>query len=426
MHYIKSVEIIGFWSKYTAKMNFQEDINILIGKNGTGKTNFMNLLQAVLRVDTKMLSELEYESITIKLQAGKKTKTINVERKLHDQFPFEIATFKVGTKKYDVPLLGQEAGIHSIYRRRITSTWEEYEKLKDVMNSFINISSLSVNRTAYNHWYEEEPSKQTRSQKPPIDLRLEDLITQLTSFQLSLSKESDLVSAKFQKDVLASNFFDAKFDNITLDEALDVDLEKVKTDLIRAYAELGANESGILTKINKHIAALEKSVTTIKEKLINEEGFKVSDITPLPLLKRTQHIINLSVEADRQKKTISKPISQFVNIITEFISDKNFKINSKGAIEITKDSKPISPSKLSSGEKQILILLIETLLQKNKSFIFLADEPELSLHIEWQAKVISSIKRLNSNSQVIVATHSPEITAGWSEKIVDMEDVING
>ena len=72
-----------------------------------------------------------------------------------------------------------------------------------------------------------------------------------------------------------------------------------------------------------------------------------------------------------------------------------------------------------------MILLTETILQKNAPFVFLADEPELSLHIEWQEKIISSIKRLNDLSQVIVATHTPEIAAGWNKNLINMEDIIS-
>ena len=72
-----------------------------------------------------------------------------------------------------------------------------------------------------------------------------------------------------------------------------------------------------------------------------------------------------------------------------------------------------------------MILLVETLLQKNQPFIFLADEPEISLHIEWQAKVISSIRQLNFEAQVIVATHSPEIAGSWKGNVINMEDIIS-
>jgi len=39
--------------------------------------------------------------------------------------------------------------------------------------------------------------------------------------------------------------------------------------------------------------------------------------------------------------------------------------------------------------------------------IFILDEPDLSLHIEWQKQILSSMSMLAPNSQFIVATHSP-------------------
>ena len=97
-----------------------------------------------------------------------------------------------------------------------------------------------------------------------------------------------------------------------------------------------------------------------------------------------------------------------------------------GEFQIYKEDKQISFDQLSSGEKQLLILLTETLLQKGQPFVFLADEPEISLHIEWQAKIVSSIKELNQQAQVIVATHSVEIAGGWKKNIIDMEDIVRG
>ena len=63
------------------------------------------------------------------------------------------------------------------------------------------------------------------------------------------------------------------------------------------------------------------------------------------------------------------------------------------------------------------------LLQKNQQTLFIADEPELSLHIEWQRKVISSIIALNPNSQIIIATHSPEIVGRFKTSIINMENI---
>ena len=77
-------------------------------------------------------------------------------------------------------------------------------------------------------------------------------------------------------------------------------------------------------------------------------------------------------------------------------------------------------------EKQLLILFIEALLQRQRPFIFLADEPELSLHISWQRGILSAIRSINPNAQIVVATHSPEIAGKFRDCLMDMEDILRG
>lgn len=96
--------------------------------------------------------------------------------------------------------------------------------------------------------------------------------------------------------------------------------------------------------------------------------------------------------------------------------DKKFLLNqnSSGVLEFIINSdigenRPINSISLSSGEKQLIILLTEALLQKSMPNIFIADEPELSLHIGWQRIIIEKILEMNPMAQIIVATHSPEI-----------------
>ena len=99
--------------------------------------------------------------------------------------------------------------------------------------------------------------------------------------------------------------------------------------------------------------------------------------------------------------------------------DKNFIFSKSGDLEIDGKGYPID--KLSSGEKQLLILLTEALLQNKESFIFLADEHELSLHIEWQREILPAVRRINPNAQVIVATHSPEIAGKYNDNIIQIK-----
>ena len=88
------------------------------------------------------------------------------------------------------------------------------------------------------------------------------------------------------------------------------------------------------------------------------------------------------------------------------------------------DSDVISLEQLSSGEKQLLLILLKVFLQEKKPAILLMDEPEVSLHISWQQQLLDALRRLNENCQIILSTHSPSIFAkGWGDKITYMEDL---
>ncbi len=80
---------------------------------------------------------------------------------------------------------------------------------------------------------------------------------------------------------------------------------------------------------------------------------------------------------------------------------------------------------LSSGEKQLLLILLRVFLLENQPAVIFMDEPEISLHIGWQQILLDTLTKLNSNSQFFLTTHSPSIFGrGWGEKVVYMEDII--
>jgi predicted ATP-dependent endonuclease of OLD family len=111
-----------------------------------------------------------------------------------------------------------------------------------------------------------------------------------------------------------------------------------------------------------------------------------------------------------------------------------FKPTNKRFVESEEDSRPsillsngekLSLFQLSSGEKQLLIILFTVLCQDEKPSILLLDEPEISLHTRWQHELIEIIRSLNPNCQVIAMTHSPSIfNDGWRDKVIWMADVL--
>jgi len=86
----------------------------------------------------------------------------------------------------------------------------------------------------------------------------------------------------------------------------------------------------------------------------------------------------------------------------------------------------LSPYKLSSGEKQMLIILLSVLVQNKQHYTLFMDEPEVSLHIEWQQQLVALILDLNPNAQIILTTHSPAVIMnGWADCVTDVEDIVS-
>jgi predicted ATP-dependent endonuclease of OLD family len=105
---------------------------------------------------------------------------------------------------------------------------------------------------------------------------------------------------------------------------------------------------------------------------------------------------------------------------------KRIEINKEdNSLGFRKDQSIIPLDKLSSGEKQLLIILFTIFLMEEAPYILLMDEPEMSLHIGWQQQLIDMIRTLNPNVQIIIATHSPSIFGeGWGDKLFFTEDLI--
>lgn len=130
---------------------------------------------------------------------------------------------------------------------------------------------------------------------------------------------------------------------------------------------------------------------------------------------------------DNTISTIYENVTLFKKTINEMFAETGKRINDDDnkISFLTWQDEPLYPGQLSSGEKQLLIILMKALVQDNKPAVMIMDEPEISLHVDWQKSLISRIKALNPNVQLIIATHSPAmIIEGWADKVVEVRDII--
>ncbi|MEZ0121385.1 MAG: AAA family ATPase [Candidatus Reddybacter sp.] len=306
-------------------------------------------------------------------------------------------------------------------RRRL---YEDSLELRRELDSLTAVSSLSVYRLRNDDEHEVRDRHGSRI-VAPVDYRLSQVLMGLTEFQLELAEQAQVVSKSLQKDVLASILY-GEDDANEKGWGLDFDKGKEQSRLVSAYTQLNAIDGSIRKKIRFHVASIDQSILEIVDSDDDRNKKRGDiDIKPLEALRKSRMIIDLSLDAKSKTQDIYSQIDLFLSIIKTFITDKEFSFSS-GRLVIENNYGEIDHIKLSSGEKQLIILLVEALLQKKEKHIFLADEPELSLHISWQRKIIPAIKEINPNAQIIVATHSPEVASKYKDSIFDMEELIGG
>ena len=80
---------------------------------------------------------------------------------------------------------------------------------------------------------------------------------------------------------------------------------------------------------------------------------------------------------------------------------------------------------VSTGLKAFAIL--RSLLERGyleENGIIVMDEPEVSLHMEWQKRLIDLVMELNPNVQIIMTTHSPAVVMnGWADHVTEVSEI---
>ena len=130
-------------------------------------------------------------------------------------------------------------------------------------------------------------------------------------------------------------------------------------------------------------------------------------------------------DAAQQAQSISDAKKMFQDIIDDLFKETGKQIiRSENEIRFSQLGEVLRPYQLSSGEKQMLAILLTVLVEDRKPYVLFMDEPEVSLHFEWQKRLIELILKLNPNVQLIVATHSPAVILnGWMDHVTEVTDI---
>ena len=122
---------------------------------------------------------------------------------------------------------------------------------------------------------------------------------------------------------------------------------------------------------------------------------------------------------------LSQAKTRFQDIVDDLFAETGKKIvRTENEIRFSQIGETLMPYQLSSGEKQMLAILLTVLVEDQQPYVLFMDEPEVSLHIEWQKRLIDLIMELNPQVQIILTTPSPAVIMnGWIDKVTEVSDI---
>lgn len=415
-------------------IDFNDRYKILVGENGLGKTTILNALYFILDKKFKKLNGLKFESIELvfgnksKIAFTKSDLNFFVEGRSRNQESHffqllrdkitkdNVDTFKKiildkniseSTKRISISehLNKIEIKINAptkfIYDN-ITKFIEEFEainfqKVIDVLDSNISskilyfptyrrieshIETLKVKRNSHNSipiWEEEDFSNSNFDDN--LKFGMEDVKERIENLTEEIREMSLLGFSKITGDLLSQ--LSNEFKNYTLKNK--VDNKKLQI---------------ILDRVGESISEIDKEniKNYIKSGDKNNKGL-------LYLIDKLIDLYNEQETLDVSIKNFAETCNNYLNL-KQFIYDESsvslkiFRVNSSDEIEL---------EQLSSGEKQIVSLFSKIYLELDKSFIILFDEPELSLSIYWQQRLLTDILDSRKCNFLLTVTHSPFI-----------------
>ncbi len=417
---INRLKIKSLFDLFDYDLDFtnEENLKIITGPNGFGKTMILNILYSLFQRQFSFFHKLVFEQIEVffendfKLEITKKeaeapeeTKSNQSQFNKNSQFipPDFKVTEDINTKttsknnktfEIDICFIKKEKEFFKTpvtlplnkegFEQFSSFFLEKEERASTLLNSvksyLIGINRLEI-EDGENYFLLESIKKCPEELKLLIDEKRDEY-----------GKTSEKLSADFSKRVL--NF-----------------KEIISKDIVKSKVERLKEKQKVLKKYD--LSEIELDMPNLNE--ISENDLKLVSVDLDDLEKK------LSVFDDLLEK-----IKLFVDILSERrLSFKHIEIDlEKGFICRNDKGKILSLEELSSGEKHQIVLLYELIFKTTENTLLLIDEPEISLHVAWQHDFIEDLKRIVElkNIQVIVATHAPAIINDHWDLVTDLFD----
>lgn len=438
-------------------VNLNEDITFLFGENGSGKTTVLSMLDHVISGELYKLFDYEFKNITVFFKENDMTHSeaqdknrveVRLKKSRWQQVKQLIVKFKEkdGTIKYDRDYAREIDFFESSFdiRQRFFDSFMLAEEIKDCFNYlFLPLNRLNYkikdldnmdfrmirNKAMHNPNYVFNNSESMHS----VEQLVGESVSQINS---SINK----LNTKMRQDILKSAL-EMSRDDVDLNEFFKYfakdDLISELEDTKKRYIKLLEDLKTITTLDQKEeydkyfndlINQVQKSVNASEKNGVRRQ-LPAQLIGTYVELIRIKKLIKIYENIEDNILELKTPINDFLKYTNIFLKDgkdeKEIIVNSLGEVFfITNYTKePVRLKYLSSGEKHIVTLISNLIFKvdRSKFTIFIIDEPELSLHLSWQKKIVETIHEINKNMQLVFATHSPEIIGKYSSKAFELE-----
>lgn len=420
-YYIKHLNVNGLWGREVSfDIPFDSSVNILIGPNASGKTTILKLLNYTISARYIDISDIDFENIKVTLSSESSEIDVSVKSSEdHLRYFLDDNEYNVDlTPKGEIP-----------QKRALGHIRSESSKLTSLLLSLTSAVWLPVNRrlpisSAHESEYANRSVRRRREREgrglESVDLKLKSLLSDLKDYRLNLEQEISERYKQFERNVLQSILYDEDSDTYSEIKAPRI-TDDDKRQLLKAFEAADLLNDKMRSKIDAHFREARKAMESIGDK---DQTYTPETLYMFPLIERTKRLTNYAQDLERDRRKIFEPILRYQKKVNSFLENKTIKVEDDGVLRVyAEEDEKIEPLDLSSGEKQIIILLTQALLYENKNVIYFIDEPELSLHVKWQEKLLPSLNDLGGSIQIIAATHSPDIAGPFRDKVINLSKV---
>ncbi len=420
---LQSINVIKLFGIFDYKITMKPDgVTILTGPNGFGKSTLLKCIDAMYRGDILFFSRLDFEEIEF------------VSDSIH-------TSFKIRKNEGELYINDVEVQVKSIsddvFRRAIRRPYlmrVDEDRWIDRRND-IAYSREELIQNYLNESIVFRIPTENEDEDSQISISLQDISKEMRELvgNTKFIKEQRLIIERW-------NHRDDKLVINTIDE-LPKRFKDRMYDVSSKYSAMANSlDSSYPSKLFSTTNGITKDEYIEKLKSMNEKFEKLTkyDISDMKVLSEVafeeQHAKALKVyfEHFEKKYDVFKDFVYQLELFTEIVNSrlkfKEIRITREDGIAVYKKhgtQNKLSLNQLSSGEKQEIVLFYELIFEIEQNVHLLIDEPEISLHIEWQLKFMDDLLRIADykNVKVTVATHSPQIISNHWDIQIDLGEM---